>query len=97
MVPVLPRALPPGAMDPNENNITDAETKGEGLIKAWKYRDQDAGEGGAWIGARQAGGRQVAPVLLVTRRSETANLTVEACGRAAPVIGPHTGISTQTQ
>lgn len=44
-----------GAMDPNESNITDAETKGEELIKARKH--QDAGAGGTWTGARQAGGR----------------------------------------
>lgn len=58
MVPVLPRAQPPGAMDPNESNITDAETKGEALIKARKHRDKDVEAGGAWTGARQAGARQ---------------------------------------
>lgn len=80
------------AMDPNESNITDAETKGEGLIKARKHQDTGAGVDRSQAGRRQA---QVAPVLPVTSRSGAANQTVEAWGWAAPVIGPHTGISTQ--
>lgn len=57
MVPILPRAQPPGAVDPDKSNITDVETKREVMIKVWKDREQDVGAGGVWTGARGAGAR----------------------------------------